>query len=90
MTHLQKIGRLAMRAEGDTWRAYYALTDTMDGALVLGAVAMRLVAEPKRRDQFIAFMRDVVADIIEESTGTRPQWPEPPQTAPEHERSGSA
>jgi hypothetical protein len=87
---LEKIGRLAMRAEGDTWLAYYALTDTMDGALVLGSVAMRLVAEPKRRDQFIAFMRDVVADIIEESTGTRPQWPDPPQVAPEHERSGSA
>jgi hypothetical protein len=87
---LEKVGRLAFRVEGDTWRAYYALTETMDGAIVLGSVAMRFVQEPTRRDQFIAFMREAVADLIEENTGTRPQWPDPPQVAPEHERSGSA
>ena len=90
MDNLQKIGRLAFRVEGDTWRAYYALTETMDGALVLGSIAMRFVQDPKRRDQFIAIMREAVADVIEESTGTRPQWPEPPQPAPQHERAGSA
>lgn len=87
---LAKIGRLVFRVEGDTWRAYYALTETMDGAVVLGSVAMRFVQEPARRDQFIAFMREAVADLIEESTGQRPQWPDGPQTAPEHERSGAA
>jgi hypothetical protein len=87
---LAQIGRLAFRVEGDTWRAYYALTETMDGAVVLGSVAMRFVVETKRRDQFIAFMREAVSDLIEESTGTRPQWPDPPRPAPEHERSGSA
>jgi hypothetical protein len=90
MDNLQKIGRLAFRVEGDTWRAYYALTETMDGALVLGSIAMRFVQDPKRRDQFIAIMREAVADVIEESTGTRPQWPEPPQPAPQHERAGRA
>jgi hypothetical protein len=90
MNQLRKIGRLAFRVEGDTWRAYYALTETMDGAIPLGSVAMRFVQTPARRDQFIAFMREAVADLIEESTGTRPQWPDPPQRAPEHERSGSA
>jgi hypothetical protein len=30
------------------------------------------------------------ADLIEKSTGIRPQWPDPPQRAPEHERSGAA
>lgn len=90
MTTLEKVGRLAFRVEGDTWRAYYATTETMDGAIVLGSVAMRLVQAPKRKDQFIAFMRDAVADLIEENTGLRLQWPEQPQPAPEHERSGSA
>ncbi len=87
---LQKIGRLAMRAEGDTWRAYYALTDTMDGAIELGSIAMRFVQDRARRDQFIAIMREAVSDLIEEATGDRPQWPDPPQTAPEHERAGSS
>lgn len=90
MKQLQKIGRLAFRVEGDTWRAYYALTETMDGAIPLASIAMRFVQDPGRKDRFIALMRDAVADLIEESTGTRPQWPDPPQTAPEHERSGAA
>jgi hypothetical protein len=90
MKGLEKIGRLAFRVEGDTWRAYYALIETMDGAIPLGSVAMRFVQERARRDQFIAFMREAVADLIEESTGRRPEWPDPPQTAPENERSGAA
>lgn len=85
-----QIGRLALRVEGDTWRAYYAMPETMAGALVLGSIAMRFVMDPVRRDQFIAIMREAVADLIEEKTGTRPTWPDGPQRAPEHERSGSA
>ncbi len=29
-----KIGRLAMRHEGNFWNAYYAMPDTMDGAIL--------------------------------------------------------
>lgn len=85
-----KIGRLAFRVEGDTWNAYYAMKDTMDGAILLASIKMSFVQDPEYRDQFIALMRNGVADLIEENTGTRPEWPNKPQPAPEHERSGSA
>lgn len=85
----KQIGRLAMRHEGMWWVAYYALTGTMDGAVELGRIAMRFVdIHPERRDGFIAFMRDAVADIIEEKIGQRPVWPNAPQSAPESERAG--
>ena len=85
-----QIGRLAMRHEGDSWNAYYALPDTMEGALFLGGVRMAIVASKERKDAFLAFMREAVGDIIQEKTGVRPIWPKPPEAAPEHERSGHA
>ena len=84
----QKIGRLALREEGKFWVAYYALPDTMEGALLLGSIAMRFVQNQERKDAFMGLMREAVADILEEKTGTRPTWPNPPQRAPEHERGG--
>lgn len=85
-----QIGRLALRQEGDNWNAYYALPDTMDGAIFLGAIRMGAVAlNDTRKQAFMDLMRDVVADIIEEETGIRPQWGGP-ERAPERERSGSA
>ena len=35
------IGRLAMRVEGELWSAYYAMPNTMEGAVFLGSIAMR-------------------------------------------------
>ena len=84
----KKIGRLAMRHEGPNWNAYYALPDTMEDAIFLGGVVMRLVNTPERRDRFIACMREFVSDLIEEEIGTRPIWPEGPHPAPESERAG--
>ena len=83
-----KVGRLAMRREGLWWNAYYALTDTMDGAIPLGSVSMRFVETQERRDAFIGFMREAVSDLIEETSGVRPTWPEGTQPAPEHEKAG--
>jgi hypothetical protein len=83
-----KVGRLAMRHEGAMWNAYYALTDTMDGAIPLGSIAMRFVVDLERKTAFMDLMRDAVADLIEEKTGERPTWPEGVQPAPERERSG--
>ncbi len=83
-----KIGRLAMRHEGNFWNAYYAMPDTMDGAILLGSIAMRFVADTARRDRFMALMKEAVSDIITERTGQRPTWPEGPQSAPESERAG--
>lgn len=84
---MKQIGRLALRVEGDNWNAYYALSDTMDGALFLGSLRMGIARIPERKQQFMALMRDAVSDIIEERVGTRPDWGGP-TPAPEHERAG--
>ena len=88
---LQKVGRLALHHEGAFWNAYYAMPDTMEGAPLLGSIAMRfIVNNPERKSTFMDFMREAVADLIEETTGQRPTWPEGPQAAPERERAGHA
>ena len=85
---LQRIGRLALRREGSWWRAYYAMDGTMDGAIELGSIRMKIVDEHKdRKDAFIALMREGVADIIEEKSGARPTWGGE-EAAPESERAG--
>ena len=90
LSNNRKIGRLALREEGENWSAYYAMPDTMEGAIFLSSIRMAIVTESEtRKQQFMSLMRDVVADMIEEATGVRPIWREP-QAAPEHERSGNA
>lgn len=87
---IQEVGRLAMRVEGDNWNAYYALTNTMEGAIYLGSIRMGAVTDNRdRKRAFMKMMEDIVADIIEEKFGERPSFGEPDK-APEHERSGSA
>lgn len=87
---LVKAGRIAFRTEGEWWKAYYALPDTMEGALELGQVKLAAVQDPELKNAFIAFMRDVVTVIFRGATGiTIPKWNEP-EPAPEHERGGSA
>lgn len=87
---MNKLGRLAMRSEGNLWVAYYALPDTMEDALFLGSIQMRFVQDHERKMIFMELMKEAVADILEEMTGERPEWPEGVQPAPEHERSGKA
>lgn len=84
-----KVGRLALRHEGTFWNAYYAMPDTMDGAILLGSIAMRFVyRDPNRKSVFMHMMQAAVSDILEEQTGHRPKWPDGPQPAPESERAG--
>jgi hypothetical protein len=84
-----QIGRLAMRVEGENWNAYYASRDTMEGAIPLGSIRMGAVRDnAKRKQAFMALMQDIVADFLKEHFGQAPAWTT--QTAPEHERSGSA
>ena len=89
MVERQQMGRLAMRVEGDWWKAYYALPDTMDGAIPLGTIRMSIVADWQRKELFMAMMKDAVSDIIRAEIGVDPEWPEA-RPAPEHERSGRA
>ncbi|RMA42223.1 hypothetical protein D9R08_12015 [Rhodophyticola porphyridii] len=84
-----QVGRLAMRVEGDFWVAYYALPDTMEGALFLGSIRMAFVQDIAAKETFMALMRDAVSDIVKGHTGIAPEWPDPHGTpAPEHERAG--
>lgn len=86
---LTQIGRLALRQEGGMWCAYYAMPNTMEGALLLGTLRMPIAAQPQHKVAFIALMQGAVADLIEEHTGTRLVW-NSPVSAPEHERAGNA
>ncbi len=86
----QKVGRLAMRQEGNTWNAYYAMPDSMEEAIFLGSIKIRLVDKPDRKEAFLSLMRECVADMLEEVTGTRPTYLEGAKPAPESERSGNA
>jgi len=85
----EQIGRLALREQGDYWNAYYARPDSMEDAVLLGSIRIVAVKDPKRKQEFIDLMRNVVADIIEDMTGRRPVW-KAPQTAPERERGEGA
>jgi hypothetical protein len=85
----KQVGRLALRQEGGNWVAYYALQGTMQNALFLGSIRMTSAQNPKRKAAFMALMREIVGDLIEDATGIRPVWGGP-TTAPEHERSKNA
>jgi hypothetical protein len=90
MKDMSQIGRLAMRHEGDTWVAYYALPDTMKDPIFLGSIRMgAVVNNPARKQAFMDMMWDIFADIFEQKIGERPTRTSP-QRAPEHERSGAA
>jgi hypothetical protein len=84
------MGRLALRSEGTLWCGYYALPDTMDGALFLGSIRLAFVQDPMRKAVFMQLMKDAVSDIIKDKTGEWPEWPEGERPAPEHERGGNA
>jgi hypothetical protein len=86
----QKMGRLAMRVEGNLWCAYHALPDTMEGALFLGSIRKVFVEDAERKLVFMELMKEAVSDLLEDKTGERPMWPEGEQPAPEHERGGKA
>lgn len=87
---LEQFCRLAFRIEGKNWVAYFAPTDSMKGAVLLGSVQMNLVhGNGPRKEQFMAFMRDCFGDVCQEIFGTRPEWKEL-VPAPQHERSSNA
>ena len=86
-----KLGRLAMRVEGDCWNAYYAEIGTMKGALFLGSIKMApVMGNVRRKDAFVALMQGAVSDMIGQITGAAVEWPTPPVAAPESERGGRA
>jgi hypothetical protein len=86
---MKKMGRVALRHEGANWNAYYALPDTMNGAIPLGSIKMAFVRDnEERKAAFLNLMRECIADMLEQETGHRPTFPDGPQPAPEIERAG--
>lgn len=80
--------RLALREEGSFWNAYLTLPDTMKDAKLIGSIMIAPVRNnPEIKDAFMAVMKRVLADAIEDMTGERPvTWMT--EAAPESERSG--
>ena len=90
MSERHKIGRLSLRAEGANWNAYYAMPETMEGAIFLGSIKLAItMIAPAHKQAFMDLMQAVVSDMIANATGKTPTWGSP-QSAPEHERSGNA
>jgi len=83
----QKIGRLALRHEGNRVNAYYAMPKTMIDGLLLFSVDARAAGYPSVHERILDLGRQIVGEIVFEATGIRPVWGGP-QPAPEHERSG--
>lgn len=87
---LKKVGRLALRHQedntGDWYRAYYALPDTMDGAILLGQIRFNAIRNnQKAQDMFRNLMREAVGALLEDTVGEKPRWQEPTPAAG-HER----
>lgn len=79
----EQMGRIAFRVEGDWWVAYYALPNTMDGALELARIQMAIVTNhPQRMQAFMKLIQGYVKEVNPafEISETR--------KAPEHERAG--
>jgi hypothetical protein len=84
----QQVGRVALRVEGNWWVAYYALPNTMDGAIEMGRVLMALVQDRERKHAFMGLMSSAVGEFLKDATGVHPDFIT--QDAPEHERAGRA
>ena len=83
--------RIALRVEGEWWKAYVAEPDHMDGALLLAQIHMSLVTEEKgkkRKDMFIAIMKDYLDEFLMAQFGEKSDHWEI-DAAPEHERKES-
>ena len=83
-------GRIAVRSIRDEVHFFYAMPDTMKGALLLGTVKANILrGHPARFDAMLAIYREAVTDMIEAATGARIEFDQP-QRAPEHERGHGA
>lgn len=72
-----KIGRVAFREEGPMWNAYYARPDTMDGAILLGSLAMSIArASQEAETAFINAIHAGVTAQIREALDAEAEWDE--------------
>lgn len=70
----QKAGRLVLREEGEFWNAYYALPETMEDAVLLGSIRMRIVARSEEaKGAFMSLMAAAISEGLREFTGKQPE-----------------
>lgn len=85
-----EVGRVAFRAEGDWWNAYWAPSQTsMEGAVHLGSVRLNLAHDDRVKATFMDAMKAAFAVAAKDALGEVPIWGGV-KPAPENERSGSA
>ena len=83
--------RLALRQEGHMLNAYVADPGTMDGAMLIGSIALRLCQDnPRLRDDFQEIMTQAMLGILRNILGVDTPIGVRVQEAPEHERGGNA
>ena len=78
--------RIAFRQEGKWWNAYLARPQTMDRAICMGSILIRLAEDEAVREAFKAMMRAALEVAIRELGHKNPKWET--RKAPEHEKSG--
>lgn len=81
--------RLALRAEGKDWNAYLARQGTMDGAVLMASIRRSLAEDPAVKEAFIETMKLAMGAAVRAVGLGDISWPDPPQQAPESERSGN-
>ena len=79
--------RLVLRHEGDFWNAYIAPPGTMDGAALIGSIAIGAVRDLERRASFQNLMASIVKDCVRDLVGCEVIMGDA-VPAPEHERAG--
>jgi hypothetical protein len=64
---MQNAGRIALRVEGDFYNAYYALPDSMKGAIFIGCIRVALIKNDEvRRMQFLDFVRAAIEELLKD------------------------
>jgi hypothetical protein len=82
------IGRLAFRVENNFWVAYYAMPNTMEGAIEMGRIALTIVENADRKRAFMDIMKSALGDFFRSKFDAEGiTWIEKP--APEREDSSS-
>ena len=83
--------KLALRHEGNFWRAYLMLRDGDKPPLELGSIAMMpVVADESLKQAFMELMKRTVEIVLQKGGGIDVSYWNEPKTAPESERGGHA
>jgi len=79
--------RLALRSEGEWWNAYFARRDTMQDAILLGSIRLRIVENDEQaKRQFMRLMKGALAVAIKQTAGLDIAKWNKPVAGPESER----